>query len=622
MNADINSIVQDLKQVKVEQVVFEAITNAIQADASRIEIHLDSINYDAKLDINEYHLIQKIKVIDNGHGFKEEDIKSFKTYRSTFKKLDFGSKGVGRFLYLKLFKNVEIKSLNKIISFSVSKDVKASDSNVYFEKTSIELLNSVNGGGGYQINKSEFTTSIKEHFLPYFKLLKEESQKIEFEIFYNKEAGSKFTSNEIPNFETDSFNINDHQFNISYLLNDTLYKRIDGVYCADNRVVTANSTLDQKAQFKAFSGINFFYMISSEYLDENLNDERDEFTIKPVQTNQSEMYKALSWTDIHQHLKQKVKLICLKHGINLDDKAKQYLDEAIKEAPYLVNYFKNNEFVHTDFELINNAKKRLEADKVYLRDANNTKASKYKLKLSKVVQAELAEYIFDRQKVIINLQSLVEDNELEKEIHSLFMKQYTSDINQDYRTNNLWLFDDRFMSYDKVFSDTQISKIFPELANNLKRPDILSISSNTYDKDEITDIVIIELKKPDANKGSAIAEQELINYARYVNDSKQKKIRVWTYAFLHFDSDDIFDLEGKSYNEIPTQDTYPIFYKYHEKPNTIINFIDYKALASDANARNKTFLNILKGSNHMKIDSGENNVIELNKISEPSNKVV
>ena len=178
MQANIKSIVQDLKQVKVEQVSFEAITNAIQADATKIEIHLDSINYDAVLDTNENHLIQKIKIIDNGHGFEEKDIESFKTYRSTYKKKDFGSKGVGRFLYLKLFKNVEIKSLDNVISFSEVNDVQISDTNIYFEKTSIELLNPVNGSGGYQINKNDFTTSIREHFLPYFKLLKEKKRKV------------------------------------------------------------------------------------------------------------------------------------------------------------------------------------------------------------------------------------------------------------------------------------------------------------------------------------------------------------------------------------------------------------------------------------------------------------
>lgn len=43
-----------------------------------------------------------------------------------------------------------------------------------------------------------------------------------------------------------------------------------------------------------------------------------------------------------------------------------------------------------------------------------------------------------------------------------------------------------------------------------------------------------------------------------------------------------------------------ICYKYDEKPNTIINFIDYKSLAFDADTRNKTFMKILKGSTFSK----------------------
>jgi hypothetical protein len=76
------------------------------------------------------------------------------------------------------------------------------------------------------------------------------------------------------------------------------------------------------------------------------------------------------------------------------------------------------------------------------------------------------------------------------------MRQRTSDKKEDYRTNNLWLFDDRFMSYDKIFSEAHIKDIFPNLIANTKRPDILSISivSNSYNKEKITDIIIIELK--------------------------------------------------------------------------------------------------------------------------------
>jgi len=55
------------------------------------------------------------------------------------------------------------------------------------------------------------------------------------------------------------------------------------------------------------------------------------------------------------------------------------------------------------------------------------------------------------------------------------------------------------------------------------------------------------------------------------------------------------DLDDKDYNKIPTQWEHPIYYKYHEKRNTIINFMDYRALAYDAEIRNKTFMKILNG---------------------------
>jgi len=238
---------------------------------------------------------------------------------------------------------------------------------------------------------------------------------------------------------------------------------------------------------------------------------------------------------------------------------------------------------------------KLEEDKKLLREQNK-KIDNYQQLLSIVTQSELAEYIFDRQRTIERLKKLTDDNAREKEIHNLFMKKYTEDNEQDYRTNNLWLFDDRFMTYDKVFSEAQVKDIFPELGSNVDRLDIISIVSNTYQKELITDIVIIELKRPDENITPEGAEAQLLKYARYINQSNLKsKIRIWTYAFLKFNQEIDDDLDDKDYNKIPTQWEHPIYYKYHEKRNTIINFMDYRALAYDADIRNKTFMKILNG---------------------------
>ena len=97
------------------------------------------------------------------------------------------------------------------------------------------------------------------------------------------------------------------------------------------------------------------------------------------------------------------------------------------------------------------------------------------------------------------------------------------------------------MSYNKVFSEAQLKDMFPKLIDNLERPDILSIGemniiSNTYEKEDITDIVIIELKKASKKITPARAEEQLIDYAGYINESyEDMKVRIWTYSFLKFD---------------------------------------------------------------------------------------
>lgn len=591
MDANINSIVRDLKKVTVYQVVFEAITNSIQANASNIEIYFIARN--KSVDEDSHQIVDEIKVVDDGVGFNDENIKSFKTYRSDYKK-NLGAKGVGRFLYLKLFEQVNISSLSNEITFTLKNDVEVNESKTTYSTTTLQFLTPRKRE---QIDKVNFEQQVKSHFLPYFKLLKNENKSVKITVFFNGTETHQIDSSEIPIFDSVTFDIENHEFNLSYILNDPNIDSNDGFYCAANRVVLRNKELD--INFKSFNGVNILFLLSSEYFDQNVNDERDEFTIKPIQTNQ-DLFSNLSWADIQKALSVKIKAVCLQHGIDVEQEAKKNLEESIKIAPFLAHYLdKKNESVLSSEELIKNAKNAYEKEKNFLRNPKSKADATYNVILNRVVQSELAEYIFDREKIINKLKSITDEELMEKEIHNLFMPQYTTNDNsKNYRSNNLWLFDDRFMTYDKVFSEAHVKTIFPELANVTKRFDLFSIVSNTYEKDCITDIVIIELKRPDDTITPAGAEEQLLEYARYVNNStQQNKIRIWTYAFLKFNQEieDRLYLD-KSYNRIPTGSQYPIYYKYHERPNMIINFMDYTALANDAHTRNQTFINILKGS--------------------------
>lgn len=582
--ASIETIVNDLQDVTWEQVVFEAVTNSLQANATEIKINLNS----SSLKITDKKYIDQLIVEDNGEGFVENNIKSFQNYRSQHKR-ELGCKGIGRFLYLKIFEKVYIESLNKQIDFVINNDIKVSDAEsksqltkVFFNKPKKQ----------FTVNYEKLEQDLKDHFIAYFRLIEKE---VIINIFENNKLQKTIKSTQIPKFETKKFKIHTHEFTLDYVFNDETIKHYDGFYCAGGRVVIRNSHLEPKKKFNSFKNIKILFLLSSPYFDNNVNETRDDLTIMPVRTNEG-LFHDLSWRDIQLELINQIKEIAKKHDINIDEEAKKSLAKAREKAPFLAYYLIENENGLEADDLLHKAKKQFEDDKEALRNDDKKLVDDFDRILGIVNQAELAEYIFDRQKKIDKLKQLTDEKAIEQEIHNLFMRQHTKDEKEDYRKNSLWLFDDRFMTYDKVFSEAQLNKIFPQLPAIAKRPDILSIISNSYEENEITDIVIIELKRPDENITPAGAEEQLLRYARYINDSRENnKIRIWTYAFLNFNTDTEFDLDNKTYNKIPTQGGFPIYYRYYEKPNTIINFIDYKSLAFDADTRNKTFMKILNG---------------------------
>ncbi|WP_191337706.1 ATP-binding protein [Helicobacter pullorum] len=589
MLVNIERVVDNLKNIKLNNIFFEAITNSIQAKATKIEIKIYSRNlYEDREKIPPY--VDKIEIIDNGDGFNEENLKSFKEYGSKHK-ISLGCKGVGRFVYLKLFKHIDIKSKNIEFSFNVNgveKERKASNSEtkILFLKPKDDI----------SIDFKDLEQSIREHFLAYFLIHHKNTMRpIEINIYNNDELKCNILSNQTPTFKEKQFNIGKYSFTLTYAYGN---KELDneGYYVADKRVVSKNSDLENEKKYNLFKDneLKIYFILESEYFNKNVSNERNELLIYPKQKNTLHFHD-LCWEDIHNELDIQLKEIYKENGFDIDKTIKKNRKEAIKNFPYLGAYFDNSNELNIE-QMQKNAKKEFENDKIFLRNENNKNDKDYEVKLSKVTQAELAEYVFDRNKLIQQLRESVKKGDIEEKIHNLFMSKKTLDDKQNYKTNNVWLFDDRFMSYDKIFSDIQIKDIFPKLHQNIeKRPDVLSIISNSYKKEKITDILLIEFKRPDNKITPAGAEEQLLEYGRYINSQVSEKIRIWAYAFLKFNDDVINRLQDKSYNRIFTSDKYPLYYKYHESNNMIINFLDYNSLICDAENRNKLFLDILQG---------------------------
>ena len=99
--------------------LFEAVVNSIQAiedspNRNNGKIYISAqreISYNGTLDSNKEFLerFESFSITDNGIGLDEQNYKSFNTAYSTLKAKK-GCKGIGRFLWLKAFKEVTLES--------------------------------------------------------------------------------------------------------------------------------------------------------------------------------------------------------------------------------------------------------------------------------------------------------------------------------------------------------------------------------------------------------------------------------------------------------------------------------------------------------------------------------
>ena len=224
----------------------------------------------------------------------------------------------------------------------------------------------------------------------------------------------------------------------------------------------------------------------------------------------------------------------------------------------------------------------------------------------------LTEYILYREKIIEKVGSITDENS-EADIHNLILPQRSIlDGNDDLTSiynNNLWLLDDKYMTFTKALSERTMKEIIDEFTDeasetNNKKPDIAVIFSNNPENGNTkSDVVIVELKK----RGVKLAKTEEVisqlkgratKLMKYFPDKIQ---RIWFYGIVEFNDDFKLSLKNSQYTPLFSKDI--LYYKEEpiylsvddDKPYLIGTYIlSIDAFIEDAKARNATFLKILK----------------------------
>ncbi len=597
----------------LEMIYFEAIANSLDANATEINIKIEIENFKKSNSL-------KINISDNGEGFTDE---RYKKFSNLFDVEEDSHKGIGRLVYLCYFNNVKVTSCyeeNKKREFNFSEkfgeksdtitDIENVQSSTIFEMKDYSLT---------KLAKHEFIQSeylkyrILEKFISRLFLYKKDNKQVVINIesvIDNHSFKEKITNYDIPDFTmielkqsiTNSIDLI-NKFSLYYSIEkvDPLKRGLTTAISVDNRthkldiIAEENIPIDYKMTF----------LLYSDYFIGKVEQDRQNHSLSTQETN---TIKNVFQNEISKLIEKAIPKIVTRN--------QNTQNELINTYPHLDGYFVPDNIGYISREnVLKDAQKEFLKDQKELLEAGTLNDKQYD-KAMEMSSRSLAEYVLYREKIINKLGDITDKNS-EADIHNIIIPQNSvlkdnSDLLTIYK-NNLWLLDDKYMTYSTAMSEKSMKNILEEITQEKvldkdnSTPDIAVIFSNDPKEEEnkTVDVVIVELKK----RGIQLAKTEevisqLNQRARKLMHLYPNKIqRIWFYGIVEFNDEFKLSLKDGGYTPLYSKDC--LYYKENKihlnvndtQPYMIGTYIlSIDAFIEDAKARNSTFLQILKNS--------------------------
>ncbi len=594
----------------------EAICNSLDASASKIDINI-AIDELEKPD----SITMTIK--DNGEGFVKE---RFEKFCKLLEVEEDSHKGIGRLVFLHYFEKINILSKygTKQRQFDFSIDFDEDNINSDEVETGIEQQETVLTFHDYypkKLAKYDYIFPvylrkyILEQFYPRLYLLKKEQKDIEITFKLNVKTvkknqvigarETKITVADIPELEVakiDSgflplFNETEVRFSITQkeILTDTF---LITALCIDDRTFNLDDIISTENLPLGYELIFLFYS--------------SELKGKTDPSRQTLIVDDSLLKTIKKVFRQKITEILIDKLPQIVEKNNKTKELFTERYPHLLGYFNQDEIgIISKSKSLEEAQNKFLKDQKELLEATTLSDEKYE-KALEVSARTLTEYILYREKIIGKISEFTHENS-EADIHNLILPKRTilkdnNDLTSIYN-NNLWLLDDKYMTYTKALSERTMKEIINELSDsateeNSKKPDIAIIFSGNPDTENSkSDVVIVELKK----RGIKLAKTEEVISQLKERATKLMKYypnkiqRIWFYGIVEFNDDFKLSLKNSQYTPLFSKDI--LYYKEEpiylsvddDKPYIIGTYIlSIDAFIEDAKARNATFLKILK----------------------------
>jgi len=588
----------------LEMVYFEAIANALDAEATEIKI---SISAEAKNKPESLEIVIK----DNGVGI---DNKRYNKFSNLFDVQESSHKGLGRLVYLCYFNKINVRSYfnnTKKREFDFTPDFEEKDSTVsdievspsgttfYMTNYTLQKL------GKYDyISPSYLKNRILEEFYPRLFKLKEESTEIKIIIHSSIEGIQEekvLTNKDIPDLIKVELNSGINLFDKFYL-----HYSIQKCTTIDASSLTAAIAVDNRTMKVEIvstenipQGYKIVLLLFSEYFTGRIDLSRQNLTLPKTEL---QSIQSLFRSEAAKILEEKIPEIIQRN--------KKTTNGLVKRYPHLSGYFDSKSIGYLSRnEILKKAQDKFFKAQKELLEASNLTDEQYEQSLE-ISSRALTEYILFRQLTINKLKEINKDNS-EADLHKLFapMKtQFNKDtLVDDLYRNNMWLLDDKYMTYETVLSDKKMKDLIDfitteEIEKDDDRPDLALVFSTDPGNQIPFDVVIIELKKREISleenmKVVTQLEKRARKLMKYYNNRIQ---RIWYYGIIEFNEDVELHLAGE-YKKL-----YSSGKMYYRETSVAIQvdpmiklpigiFIwDIDAVIGDADARNSAFLNLIK----------------------------
>ncbi len=570
--------------------------------------------------------VNAIEVIDNGDGLNTANYASFTKYR-TKHKLELGCKGIGRFILLKVYESVTYQSAlqaeQEVVGFKFEIDFDTDSRTVMSaevgeNRTSASMLTLTEAyynpekkiDRRLNLNLEDIRNNVLHNLIPTLFFYKRNGVIITV-TFHEKgtENVISITSDtDVPAFVEKSFAVTRNGETNAFKLYHAIKTEpggFDAYHCAHNRTVCSFSDVDLKLALPY--GYSATMLLESSYLDERVNNERNQFSIFPVRTD---AFNTLSWENINEELKKSITEL-VKEGIPDTERLnKAKLKEIEEERPYLLQYIDAKDLDIAGFidkkQIIERAKKNFDHSKErVLTGAGKKDYTDSELREAiELAQNELVSYVNDRVMILDRLNSLVKKKEkVEKIIHNLIMEMGTEDDYFMVGKNNLWLLDDRFTTYSYAASDKRIREVLkavdvePEEVRGLNdEPDLSIFFSKDPSTKKQLKAVVVEIKPFDYD--SKPSRKKFAGIQQLIDDIKAFKAHesieeVFAFLITHVDDELAERLDTDGYKPLFSMGA-RAFHRLYEKPSISVYVLSAETLIADAEARNRVFLDIIR----------------------------